>query len=137
MRLKFACLKGDERALKRVCDGIAEMPEVQRTEANPLTGSALIFYDARERAFAEKLGRHGTERSLFRLTQQTAMESSQVRKIAGRGLLAVGVAGVLLPVIPGTPFLLAGAAVLGRRDPMVARGIRLASMARRLIRPFR
>jgi uncharacterized membrane protein YbaN (DUF454 family) len=36
-----------------------------------------------------------------------------LRSLSGYGLLLLGVAGCLLPVIPGIPFLLAGAAVLG------------------------
>jgi len=36
-----------------------------------------------------------------------------LRPIAGYVLLIVGIAGCLLPVIPGIPFLLGGAAILG------------------------
>ncbi len=35
------------------------------------------------------------------------------RWLAGYGLLILGVAGCLLPVIPGIPLLLGGAAILG------------------------
>jgi len=35
------------------------------------------------------------------------------RSIAGYALLLVGIAGCLLPLLPGIPFLLAGAAILG------------------------
>lgn len=44
-----------------------------------------------------------------------------MRKIAGRSLVALGVAGCLLPVVPGIPFLIAGAALLGPEDPLVRR----------------
>jgi hypothetical protein len=47
--------------------------------------------------------------------------STRLRKFTGHSLIALGVVGVLLPIVPGTPFLLAGAAVLGREDPLVAR----------------
>ena len=40
--------------------------------------------------------------------------SSMVRKAGGWGLLALGIAGCLLPVIPGIPFALAGLLILGR-----------------------
>jgi hypothetical protein len=43
----------------------------------------------------------------------------------GNCLLAMGVAGCLLPVVPGVPFLLAGAAVLGANDPRVRRIVAL------------
>jgi hypothetical protein len=46
---------------------------------------------------------------------------TRLRKLTGHSLIALGVVGVLLPIVPGTPFLLAGAAVLGRNDPLVAR----------------
>jgi hypothetical protein len=36
-----------------------------------------------------------------------------LRSLGGYVLLIIGVAGCLLPIIPGFPFLLAGAAVLG------------------------
>jgi hypothetical protein len=47
--------------------------------------------------------------------------STRLRKFTGHALIALGVVGVLLPIVPGTPFLLAGAAVLGKKDPLVAR----------------
>ena len=39
--------------------------------------------------------------------------------VAGLALLAIGVAGLVLPIIPGIPLLVAGAAVLGPRHPIV------------------
>lgn len=36
-----------------------------------------------------------------------------VRLIAGMTLMAIGVAGLVLPALPGTPFLLVGLGVLG------------------------
>ena len=41
------------------------------------------------------------------------------RRIAGYGLVTAGVAGCLLPVIPGIPILLAGVAILGLDDPLI------------------
>lgn len=38
---------------------------------------------------------------------------------AGLALLAVGIAGLVLPIIPGVPLLVAGAALLGPRHPIV------------------
>jgi uncharacterized membrane protein YbaN (DUF454 family) len=39
--------------------------------------------------------------------------------IAGFGLLAVGVLGTLLPIIPGIPFLILGAALIGKDHPLI------------------
>jgi uncharacterized membrane protein YbaN (DUF454 family) len=38
---------------------------------------------------------------------------------AGFGLLAVGVLGTLLPIIPGIPFLILGAALIGKDHPLI------------------
>lgn len=45
--------------------------------------------------------------------RETAFMTNVTRTILGYALLAAGIAGVLLPVIPGTPFLIAAVAVLG------------------------
>jgi uncharacterized membrane protein YbaN (DUF454 family) len=41
------------------------------------------------------------------------------RTVFGYALLVVGIAGVLLPIIPGTPFLIAAVAVLGADHPVI------------------
>lgn len=46
------------------------------------------------------------------------------RKAGGWGLLVVGVAGCVLPVIPGIPFLIAGLIVLGRDYAWARSGLR-------------
>jgi len=38
---------------------------------------------------------------------------------AGLALVIVGVAGLVLPLIPGVPLLIAGAAILGPRHPII------------------
>lgn len=43
-----------------------------------------------------------------------AMRSGWARKAGGWGLLGMGIAGCVLPVIPGIPLLLAGLLVLAR-----------------------
>jgi uncharacterized membrane protein YbaN (DUF454 family) len=44
-----------------------------------------------------------------------------MREVAGIGLLVTGVFGCLLPVMPGIPFLVAGAALLGAEHPILRR----------------
>ena len=39
--------------------------------------------------------------------------------VAGHLLLAVGLVGLVLPIIPGIPLLVAGAALLGPKNPIV------------------
>jgi len=43
------------------------------------------------------------------------------RRSVGLCCLVLGVAGVLLPILPGWPFLLASGRILGRRDPLLRR----------------
>jgi uncharacterized protein YqgC (DUF456 family) len=42
-----------------------------------------------------------------------------VRSAVGVGLLVAGVIGTVLPIIPGIPLFIAGAAVLGPQHPLV------------------
>ena len=59
---------------------------------------------------------------------------ARFRRLASRSLLALGIAGVLLPVVPGTPFLIAGAALLGSNDPIVRRSIEFIRRMRAKLR---
>jgi uncharacterized membrane protein YbaN (DUF454 family) len=61
-----------------------------------------------------------------------AIRNGWVRKASGWALLAVGVAGCILPVIPGIPLALAGLLILAR-DYAWARGA-LRSTKRWLVR---
>ncbi|MBV8842656.1 MAG: hypothetical protein JO307_07580 [Bryobacterales bacterium] len=45
------------------------------------------------------------------------------RALAGHSLLVLGVAGVLLPVIPGTPLLIAGYALLDPKQKSILAGL--------------
>ena len=60
---------------------------------------------------------------------------TQLREAAGFALLIMGLVGWLRPIIPGTPFLIAGVAVLGidhpKLQPWMTRLKRWRSMLRR------
>jgi hypothetical protein len=45
-----------------------------------------------------------------------------LRFIVGGGLILLGILGVILPVLPGMPFLILGTLVLGRRSRTLRRG---------------
>lgn len=47
--------------------------------------------------------------------------TGRVREIAGLALVIVGIAGCLLPLLPGIPLILAGAALLGTDHALVRR----------------
>jgi hypothetical protein len=49
----------------------------------------------------------------------TGSQLSSGRQVFGWALLIAGAVGLLLPVVPGLPLLIAGAAVLGPEHPVV------------------
>ncbi len=57
------------------------------------------------------------------MTGRTASEGSPlwrtVRAVAGLTLIVAGIVGMLLPIVPGIPLLLAGVALLGSSHPWV------------------
>jgi uncharacterized membrane protein YbaN (DUF454 family) len=47
------------------------------------------------------------------------VSKSKLRTVGGYTLIGLGMIGVLLPVVPQVPFLVAGAALLGREHKLV------------------
>jgi uncharacterized membrane protein YbaN (DUF454 family) len=52
------------------------------------------------------------------------LKTGQLREICGFGLLIVGLIGGLIPVIPGSPMVIAGIALLGSDHPRIRPSIR-------------
>jgi hypothetical protein len=52
---------------------------------------------------------------------QAISKVAVLRRLIGLLCIAIGVAGCILPIVPGLPFLAVGARVLGRRDPALRR----------------
>jgi uncharacterized membrane protein YbaN (DUF454 family) len=58
----------------------------------------------------------------------------KLREVAGLVLLTAGVIGCVLPVIPGVPFLLGAALILGPRHPKIKPWLARIRLWRRLAR---
>ena len=58
----------------------------------------------------------------------------RLREAAGFALLIAGLLGLLLPVMPGTPLLIAGVALLGPNHPRVAPWLKRLEHWRGLLR---
>ena len=150
LRFQVPDLKGKPQQLAPIAQSLRKAPEVLMCETNPLTGSILVHYRptaydwfvsmltefAREKALFHLPGDPSaiTNRNRLRAGPEQASGLSRLRQLTGSFLLWVGVAGVLLPLVPGTPFLLAGLALLGtdqtaiervRRWTQWIRGVRL------------
>jgi hypothetical protein len=124
----FTLLKRDASRLEQVRFAIESLPETWSVNASPVTGSITILHRGGTDTLLSRLSGLGMERDLFRLNcvrQPKITQPCKAGRIVGRSMLALGVAGVLLPIIPGTPFLIAGAALLGNDDPVVARGVKV------------
>ncbi|HEX5690196.1 MAG TPA: hypothetical protein VFX76_09350 [Roseiflexaceae bacterium] len=59
------------------------------------------------------------------------------RRSLGLIFLAFGIAGVLLPILPGWPFLVLSGRVLGRRDPLLRQMVLTGHRALRRLRDTR
>jgi hypothetical protein len=45
-----------------------------------------------------------------------------LRLLVGGGLIVIGILGVILPILPGMPFLIMGTLIIGRRSRVFRRG---------------
>ena len=50
-----------------------------------------------------------------------AVLTGTARNCAGFGLIILGILGCMLPILPGIPMILGGAAILGHKHPVVKR----------------
>jgi uncharacterized membrane protein YbaN (DUF454 family) len=57
-----------------------------------------------------------------------------VRRIVGLILLAIGILGILLPILPGWPFIIPAVVLLGRRDRVVRHTHLVVRYALRMLR---
>ena len=136
LRLKFPGLKRDPGKLERIAQSVESLPDVLGCDYNPITGTVLIHYRrAAHAGFVRDVIKLGAERALFDVQTQslvmaepngssaklTAGRLQGIRKAAGNFLLFIGLAGVLLPIVPGTPFLLAALALVGENHVAVRR----------------
>jgi hypothetical protein len=55
------------------------------------------------------------------LLRAFALLAHSLRLLLGCGLIVVGILGVILPVLPGMPFLILGTLVIGRRSRLLRR----------------
>jgi len=64
------------------------------------------------------------------MSKNKRKESSQFRKFGGRLLVIIGIAGIILPILPGWPFFFLGIIILGgddqTRDRIIKRFPRLS-----------
>ncbi|MBC8077734.1 MAG: DUF454 family protein [Chloroflexales bacterium] len=54
-------------------------------------------------------------------TQHSLAPTSRLRRALGMFCLVVGIVGCILPILPGLPFLVISARLLGPRDPALRR----------------
>jgi hypothetical protein len=53
------------------------------------------------------------------LVRALALLAHSLRLLLGGGLIVVGILGVILPILPGMPFLILGTLVIGRRSRLL------------------
>lgn len=136
LRLQIPAAERSVEAMHVLTAMLSELTGVARVRANKACASVVVEYDpARPEAIHAFCGQLA-ETPLFSvngwhsntLQKRAGMaitRRSATRTIAGKSLLAIGVIGWLLPIVPGTPFVIAGAALLGKEDPVVRFGTRM------------
>lgn len=137
IRLHIPALSANKESGRQIEALFAETPGVSRVRVNPHAASVIIEYDQ-----SRSPGWTAIRALLDRIDTTEAVPTngrgiSPGRKLAGRSLVVFGIAGWLLPVIPGTPFVLAGALLLGREDPLVRFAGRAVRRCREVVAPAR
>jgi hypothetical protein len=56
------------------------------------------------------------------LLRGIALVIHSLRLLVGGGLIVIGILGVVLPILPGMPFLIMGTLIIGRRSRIFRRG---------------
>jgi hypothetical protein len=125
LRLKVPLAKRRAQILDKIRESIQAVPSVTRVDVNAVTGSVLVQYSASDsETFIGNLRQRGLNEGFLDIQEFDTRETNRDQmKLAGYVLLAIGAVGLALPVLPGTPFLLAGAALLGPNDPQVRRAL--------------
>jgi hypothetical protein len=148
IRLKFPELKGDSLGLEAIAQSLRLRRDVLRCDIRKTTGNIVVHYQplAYERFVRDLNGTSGDGNmskiaaQLLAIRKQSGRAArpdvlphlTRGRKVTGTVLLTIGVAGLLLPIIPGIPFLAAGAALVGTNHPTIVRARTWIALVRKL-----
>lgn len=107
LRLKIR----NRRVIAAVRDAIASVPGTCTAEVRERAASIVVLYAGREDSYLARIAELGRSTDLFEFGMPPP--PSRGRVAIAYALVALGIAGVLLPIVPGTPFLIVGVVLLG------------------------